>query len=555
MNRRRPSELLIVSTLVGVYMLALLLFWLTLPTRYFAVADEGPWTPAILSDTSLYLPDFSFAGYRWSEEELPRPSTTHTIWPYGANPDDGFDDTGAFRAALDAMRQDTGWVVLSLPTGTFEIEGTLFLERSRMILRGAVAPDGSPGTMLRIRRPLSDLGEAKVDSLLSDIKSYQEENYLRNMGRPYSPTTWAGGFLWIRRPGPADPIPALPPGEQPSDTVWAARAGKRGHHELLLSNGPRPHAGQRVEIRWANREGRRGEFLDHVFGRHDLPIGERLVEDPDRPLILQPVTIDSISAHPDGWAVVLHEPLLHDVRAAWQAEVHDLNRVSQIGLENLILQFPEHEPAPHHLDEGFNGIYLTDVRDSWLSNVRIENADNAVLTNRADHITIQGLHTTGSAAHHSVYISNSSGILVQNFTLTAPALHHPSLNTGSSLSVFSGGTIRHAMLDQHAGMNEQNLFDDLRIQTREPWLSGGGAGYWDPTSGRFTTFWNVVAERGPILIGLIDDAPEVRMIGVRNARSRIEMRYGPAAYVEGLHRKDISIPSLFDWQLDQRLGR
>ena len=543
------------------------LFWYRsgLPDLHMGHAttsESASWVPSILSDSSrTYLPDFSYAGYRWSEHPLPVPDVTHHASDFGVTPDDGLDDTAALRRALKASRQDSGWVVLSLPAGTLEVSGILFLERARFVLRGQTNPDGTPATILSVTGSLTSWADAKADSLVADIAAYQRENNLNNLMRPFSAYTWAGGILWSRLPGKALPIPAIVPAIVPAaqrgTPSWTAISGTQGSHRMVVSstdNRP-PAIGDRVELRWINREGDRGTLLDHVLGKQDLPIGKRLTEDRRRPLVLQPVTVDSVARHLHGWEVFTREPLVHGILPDWQVEMHLLERLEQIGVEHVSIQFERDEPPPHHLDKGYNGIYLTDTRDSWLLNVRIDDADTPVLTNRTNQITISGLRTAGREGHHSVYPSNSYGVLITDFRLEAPALHHPTFPTGSILSVYTGGFVRDAILDQHGGLNQQNLYDNLTLDTEDVWLDGGGAGYWNPTSGRFNTFWNVHVTTDRAFAGTIRNAPDARVVGLRNDGDKISLRYGPDTYVEGLQRDSLAVPSLFAWQLERRFTR
>jgi hypothetical protein len=522
------------------------------------VRESVSWVPSILSDSSrTYLPDFSYAGYRWSEHPLPVPDVTLHAADFGVVPDDGMDDTAALRRALNAPQQDSGWVVLSLPAGTIEISGVLFLERDHFVLRGQTNPDGTPSTILAVTGSLSSWGDPKADSLVADIAAYQRENNLNNLLRPFSPYTWAGGMIWSRLPGKADPIAAIVPATQTGSPYWTAISGTQGSHRVVVSSSDnrRPPVGGRLELRWVNRTGDKGALLDHVLGKQDLPVGKRLTEDPGRPLVLQPVTVDSIAEHLHGWEVFTREPLVHGMLPDWQVELHPLKRLEHVGIEHLSIQFESDDPPPHHLDKGYNGIYLTDTRDSWILNVRIEDADTPVLTNRTNQISISGLHTAGREGHHSVYPSNSYGVLITDFRLEAPALHHPTFPTGSVLSVYTGGQVQDAVLDQHGGLNQQNLYDNLTLDTDDVWLDGGGAGYWNPTSGRFNTFWNVHVRSGQVFAGTIRDAPDARVVGMRNDAEEISLRYGPDTYVEGLQRTGLAVPSLFAWQLERRLTR
>lgn len=88
-----------------------------------AVAASGawgsePWTPAILADDgAAYLPDFSYAGYHWGEEEPPRPAATIEVTAFGAVPDDGADDTAAILGAVAAAHRSTEPAVVAFPRG------------------------------------------------------------------------------------------------------------------------------------------------------------------------------------------------------------------------------------------------------------------------------------------------------------------------------------------------------------------------------------------------------------------------------------------------------
>ena len=87
----------------------------------------------------------------------------------------------------------------------------------------------------------------------------------------------------------------------------------------------------------------------------------------------------------------------------------------------------------------------------------------------------------------------------------------------------------------------------------------GGAGYWAPTHGAFSTFWNIQSqftyenpEGQPIQISGVTDGPSARLVGI-TANYPMEITYGPDAYKEGINSKNIAVPSLYEYQLKQRL--
>jgi hypothetical protein len=110
----------------------------------------------------------------------------------------------------------------------------------------------------------------------------------------------------------------------------------------------------------------------------------------------------------------------------------------------------------------------------------------------------------------------------------------------------------------------QNLFDNIRIIEKEPFhsfITGGGAKYWKPSHCAYPTFWNIKVDfqyphfsDTPIEIKGIKDGPNARLVGI-HGNYPMKITYGPDAYIEGLNRNDIAVPSLYDYQLKRRLSR
>ena len=250
------------------------------------------------------------------------------------------------------------------------------------------------------------------------------------------------------------------------------------------------------------------------------------------------------------------EPLLHDLRPEWKPLLSNVSFMEYVGIENLRIEFPESEYAGHHLEEGFNGLYLTDLSHSWVRDVSIHNSDTALLTTNSRNISIDGFITTGREGHHSVWLGDVYGVLTTNFRFEADSRHNPSFNTKSRLSVFSGGTIPRAHLDQHGGLNHQNLFDDIGGGASRSSITCGGSPYWNPGAGLYNTFWNIrlSGRLSDGYIGSCSDAAEARIVGLTAGSSELVLRYGPATYVEGLNRPGIAVRSLYRYQLARRLA-
>jgi hypothetical protein len=102
------------------------------------------------------------------------------------------------------------------------------------------------------------------------------------------------------------------------------------------------------------------------------------------------------------------------------------------------------------------------------------------------------------------------------------------------------------------------MFDDIldvEDRTVSELFHHGGADYWGPTHGAFNTFWNVRLEFAApptslVELGDIDDAGPARIVGLW-ANAPVHFRYA-GAYIEGVGRRGISVPSLFEYQRGKR---
>ena len=502
-----------------------------------AVAESPGWTPDILNaDSPHYLPNYSYAGYYWGEKKPPQLTATMDISDFGAIPDDGKDDTLAIQKAMGKVNNTPGPVVLHFPKGRFILQDIIFISRSNLVIQGEGS--GPQGTTIYVARPL---GEMNYPLSFSLRKLYYIAFGKWSNGKLFSLFSWAGGVFWSKQPDDFH--------QQQLDVEVSQ--GERGKHEIQVKNTTAIKVGDVLEIQWFNHEGQHGSLLKHIFGDYDIPIGERLYKYWYFPLITQPVTV----ARLENQKIIIKEPLLHDLRGQWFPTLVKVNYLENIGIEKLKIEFPTTSYGGHHLEAGFNAFYLTDLAHSWVRNVVVHNADAAVLTDNCKNITLDGIVVTGRVGHYSVHTGNCYGMLTQNFDFQSAALHNPSFNTRSRLSVYSGGSIKRAKLDQHNGLNHQNLFDNIHIETAEDVFRHGGARYWQPTAGLYNTFWNIRIDnsRPDGFIGSLKDAPESRLIGIVGENADIKFHYEPNAYIEGINKKGISVPSLYQHQLHQRL--
>lgn len=506
------------------------------------------WTPEALAASDL--PDYSYAGYQWGEMALPTPeATVIRATDHGVIPDDGRDDTDGLRAAVAAASGVDGWAIVELPAGEVELRNLLFIERGRFVLRGAGS--GAGGTVLSIPVPMREMDQPPVMERLNAYLIANDKTV--PTGEYFSPYSWTGGVIWTRAPETAPEPSAEPLATDPR--------GSRAAHTFTASGAARLREGDVVRLVWYNREGPSSPLLQHLYAMEGGLDGDRLWELPDEPLVTQEATVASVK----GDAVTVREPLLHDLRPEWSAVLAPEARLEHVGIEGMRVVFPKTEYPGHHLEAGYNALYLTDIRHGWVRDVAFVHADSGILSDRASNLTLTGITVEGRTAHYGVHLGDVERVLLTDFETTAWAHHPVSFNTGARQSVIASGRVVSPQLDQHRGLNHTNLYDDLEIV--EPGddlrvLTHGGAGYWGPTHGVTNTFWNVrlhvetpEAFGAPLALEGIRASGEgaAYVVGF-TANVPVEIDY-PGAVIEGTNRPGLAVRSLYAHQLRQRLVR
>lgn len=515
------------------------------------------------------LPDFSYAGYNHGIGDIPVMSgKIIDVTQYGAIPDDAIDDSEAVLKALSVAHTTTGPVIVKFPKGKIILSEILKIQRSNIVLRGTGS--GTEGTNLYFPRPLQMIDQTdSLDELREYLVKYdkRQKEKDKNINELFSEYSWSGGFIWVQKEGTR--AAAYLEDYDPKITVLSqAVKGKAGTHTIATHGATNLKIGDVVELQWLNRQGETGPLLQELYGDTDLKIGSHHWTFEERPLVRQKTKILAI----DGNKVSISDPLLHNISTNVTAQFAKWDHLEQVGIEDLRITFPDTPYFGHHLERGYTGIYLTSVFDGWIRDVTFENSDSGVLTYNSANVTISNIETTGDRkAHYSVHVGNVHNVLVENLTVNNAPVHSISLNTQSTRSVFKDVVVNHgAVLDQHAGANHQNLFDNitLNIDAKRdeggpyyPVWDGSGAGYWQPGHGRYNTTWNLKvnirsgANRDEtVRLEGLAEGPDARIIGVSGNRD-FEVIYVPNPYMERINASMEDIPSLYEYQLSKRKAR
>lgn len=527
--------------------------------------------PAIIADPAVRakhpLPDFSYAGYGFGISEIPTVEQVIDVAEFGAIPDDGKDDSKALIAALKAAHKAVGPVRVQFHAGQYILTEILWIERSGIVLSGMGM--GAGGTQLYMPRPLNQVDDGGA---LDELRQYLKENdkYERqkdaNLDVLFSPYSWSAGFIWTRVPEGRHAT-YLDRYDRPIEEVASIASGAQFSRSIIVPQASKLAVGDVLQIHWHNRAGPEGPLVKSLYGDTKEKIGSRHWELPDRPLVRQATRIEAIN----GNRVTIADPLLHAINAQLPAYFAKWDHLSDVGIQDLALVFPENPYFGHHNESGFNGIYFTGVHNGWIRNLRIANSDSAILTDDLANVTIRDIVTEGGhKAHYSVHIGNVHNVLVERLSVFNPTEHTLSFNTQSTKSVYKDAVVwTTPTLDQHAGANHQNLYDNvtLHVTPDKKAVDGtplydlykaGGAGYWLPGHGRFNTAWNVnivveggVEPDGEIVILGGSEGPDARIVGMHGNR-KIRLDHSPEPYLEGLNQPVEMIPSLYAYQHSQR---
>lgn len=542
---------------------------LALSAASTAAVERAPnilFDPAVAKATPL--PDFSYAGYGFGTLPLPvKLGKVIDVGEYGAKPDDEIDDSKAVLKALDAAHQLKGPVTLRFGAGRYVLSEILMIKRSHIAIEGA--GQGVGGTELYFPRPLRIVDKSKrLDGLRNYLKTNNKRQIDRdeNIDEWFSEYSWSGGFIWTEAPGA---MSRIEPDENSSvpDAVGAV-SGKAGEQELTVAPGAKFAVGDVISVRWFSKKGKDSALVHDLYGADVSKVGSRQYEDPNRAVVVQ--TTQVLSARDGG--IRIADPLMHRIDADMPADIAPWHGLVEVGVRDLAMVFPEGQTFGHHLEEGWNGIFLHDVFNGWVDSVRVSNADSGIITYDSANLTLRNIRTDGKRiAHYGVQLGSVHNVLATELQVLNPVRHSLSFNTQCTRSVFQRATVwERPVLDQHAGANHQNLFDNvtLYIAPRKvdgawsyPLWDGSGAPYWQPGHGRYNTAWNVrvLVQSGPaagerVLLTGLDEGPEARVVGVSGNRE-YDIDYRPKPYVEMVNAEVLNAPSLYDWQLARRLGR
>ena len=405
------------------------------------------------------LPDFSFAGYRRGEADIPSPPVTHDIREdFGAVGDGETDDSEAFLRAVEEVEEG----VVLIPEGRYVITEIIDIERPNLVFRG----EDRDNTVLYFPEPLNDI----------------RPNWgATTGGRRTSNYSWSGGFFWVRG------------SYQRERLADVTEPAERGANQVSVSNAGGLSVGQEVDIRV--RDDDDDSLAMHLYSEDPRLSIDNLNSRTRGSLVTRITAID-------GDTIEFDRPLRFDIRGEWEPGVYRFEpTVTEVGIENLTFEFPNVPYEGHFTELGANAFAMTNAANCWVRNVRVVHSDSGGFVS-GQFVTVKGIileserdqgPQRNAQGHHGVYYTGHDNVFT-DFDFRQRFIHDMSVSANASGNVFSNGQGVDLCFDHHRRTPNENLFTNIHAgEASNVWYSGGGAELGAHCAAR-GTFWNIRAD-------------------------------------------------------------
>ncbi|MEV5952657.1 glycosyl hydrolase family 28-related protein [Streptomyces sp. NPDC051987] len=429
---------------------------------------------------------------------------------FGAVADGVTDCAPAINRAIAAAARAGGGTV-TIPPGTFRIDGLILLGHDHVVLRGA----GSGRTTLYATKNLTEL-----------IGPYGSR-----YGGTKSAWSWAGGLIWLAPQARWDSLTAAIRAQAWPFEGWTGNKrdewaqltpvepARQGDRTVTVTDPSRLSPGRLVLLRVADDTAH--TLLQHMSGGGPGPAAYSW-EDKTKLLSYVPYEWPVRVTAVRGRRVTLERPLPLDLRPEWNPQfTTHVRELTGSGVEGLTLDVMETPQSPHLLDKGYNGVVLQCAYDCWVDDVTVRNVDNGFGLVAASACTLRRTRVGGRGEHHPYFCREGShDNLIEDFTIeqrTVPApadtqLHGINVEGLSSYNVWSRGELEMGTFDSHRGLPFANVRTDITVNNNGRHGGDANAG---PLFGARFTHWNVRVTNGRAGLMRLDGlAPHSATVGL-----------------------------------------
>ncbi len=402
------------------------------------------------------LPDFSYAGYMHSEQQLPKVNyKVFNVVNYGAIPDDTISDKAAINKAIGAAKEN-GEGVIYFPKGKYYIntkeddQSIISISSSKIVFRG----EDKNNTTLFFDKDLPPSDPEKFWTCPSAIKvqSLDENEYI---------------------------------------TKVIANTN-RETHRIKVEDASKIKKGDWLVIQVLNND---KDLVTYDLGN--------LKPDKEWTSILEEgVKVNEVHqvASVKGNDVQLVSPIHYAIKAKHNWKVYRFSHVNHVGFERITFEGNWTKKFIHHRsaqdDGGWSILKISNAVNSWVKNCTFKNVNNALSFSHSANATAIDVTINGNLGHSAIHSSRSTNILIANCNDIAGMHHSLGVDGNSSGTViWRSKYAAHTSFESHASQPRCTLLDNVEggfFQGR-----AGGARFNLPNHGKHLVLWNFKETDGP----------------------------------------------------------
>lgn len=420
------------------------------------------------------LPDFSFAGYKYGNAEIPdKNGKVYVITDFGAIPNDSLDDTKAIQMAINKAGENGGGTVF-FPKGKFLVNtdsnklDIVKINYSNIVLKGSGS--GKEGTIIYSGSPTT---QAEDNSPWLSPFVFHTGLNLHGTDKFYSARE-EPVFATIQKTifkGDNKAILSTTAGLKPGDILIVAMQNTSDKGDLM-NDLMKPLEFEHFQTTYINA----GINKDASF-QYPLEIKEII----------------------DEHIVVFCQPLRREINLQFKPFVTRMKMLTNIGVEHFRFESAWNGKYIHHgnreMDYGWGAICLHRVSHGWIEDIVIDNYTQTTHLVNSRNVTINNVIITGGNGHYGPKMYSSCDNLVKNIRVEAKRTHGPGLEGCCFGNVYKDIDFTYsAPIDLHGISGPgfcppmYNLYENIGNISR---IAGGGAPQNIPHAGEYNTFWNI----------------------------------------------------------------
>lgn len=394
------------------------------------------------------LPDFSYAGYHFSEKPIPDASGKRfSVIDFGALPNDDQSDEAGIQAAIDAAEKNPDGGVVFFPPGRYVLAADtnnrkqIRITKSNIVLKGSGAGPG--GTEI-----------------------YQANMWVNNRQIIFRPENNKTALLTTIVK------------DAPRESFW-----------IEVADASKLKQGQDVVIRHKSEEYTRLYFAPLQLKQQ----WTRLFGEKGGMQISEIHTIEKIDGNKIKFKNPIHFNLVM-VKAA-PFELHTYNCIEECGVEDILFssnwktypeEFVHHKNAIH--DNAYIALGMEYAKNCWVRNCVFQDWNDGVFFRAGYQVSVLNVEFKGKKGHTSVHARTGYGVLIKDCRFNGAQHHGPGTGYSASGTVITRCSMASDQnFDIHSGQPMATLFDDIEggIFTN---LGGPEPGH--PHHGKDLVLWN-----------------------------------------------------------------